>query len=236
MLRALVLALLVLANLGFFAWRHGWLDRLPVPSPHADREPERLARQVRPETIRIIAPGTALPASAPASGAAAAALACLEAGPFTAVEAVAVEAALKGVQPPLPADSWVDETSDSPGLWLVYMGRYAAPEALARKEDELRRRQLDFEEVRTPPSLSPGLSLGRFPDKAAADTALAGLIRQGIHTARVVQAAAPSTAHLVRFPRAEPALAGRLKTLQGEVYGKGFMRCAGATDAPGPSR
>ena len=59
MLRAIVL-LLLLANLGFYAWTQGQLDGVVGVRAQGDREPERLARQVRADSVRI------LPASATA--------------------------------------------------------------------------------------------------------------------------------------------------------------------------
>lgn len=62
MLRLIVL-LLLLGNLGFYAWSHGHLGGL-VGQASDQREPERLQRQVRPEAIR-------LPNGTPGRGAAA---------------------------------------------------------------------------------------------------------------------------------------------------------------------
>ena len=64
MLRVLVLVLL-LANVGYYAWTQGQLTGI-VPMPPHQREPERLQRQVRPEAIQLGAPGTASRAPRPA--------------------------------------------------------------------------------------------------------------------------------------------------------------------------
>lgn len=96
MLRFLVLVLL-LANLGFYSWTQGWLDPVVGVSPSGDREPERFARQVRPETVRILAPQ----ASQSAAPSAEAAFACLEAGPFTAAQLPLAEAAMASAIPGL---------------------------------------------------------------------------------------------------------------------------------------
>lgn len=55
MLRLLVAALL-LANLLFFAWSRGWLDQVIGVPAQGDREPQRLASQVRPELVRLLPP------------------------------------------------------------------------------------------------------------------------------------------------------------------------------------
>lgn len=228
MLRALVAALL-LANLSFFAWTHGWLEGVGVAGPRNDREVGAARPQVRPDSLRIVtveAARAAAAASAAASAtAAASALSCLQAGPFGAAETASVVAALKSLTPPIAETLWTDVSTERPGRWAVYMGRYANAEALARKEDELRRRHLDFEEVKAG-LLAPGLSLGRYDARQKADDALGALGQQGIHTARVVLELAPVPLHTLRVDRADKALAARLSALKGEPFGPGFTACA----------
>ncbi len=87
-LRALAL-LLVLANLAFFIWSQGWLDGLIGSRALGEREPERMARQVEPQLLRVL-PGAQ--GAAAMAGPTIASL-CLEAGPFTPAEAEAALAA-----------------------------------------------------------------------------------------------------------------------------------------------
>jgi hypothetical protein len=75
------------------------------------------------------------------------------------------------------------------------------------------------------PGLAPGLSLGRFDDKAAAEQALAEFARQGVRTAKVVEAVAASTSHRLRVEQADGALAARLGGLSDAALGKGFTAC-----------
>jgi hypothetical protein len=96
-LRTLVAAL-VLANVVFFAFSHGALDGLFGLRAAGDREPERLANQVRPQTIRLL-PTTAA-ASAPPE-----IQTCWETPVFGAAEATAIEATLANTLPP---GSWTD--------------------------------------------------------------------------------------------------------------------------------
>ena len=63
MLRALVLVLLV-ANGFVFAWSQGWLSPLLQPPGVAEREPERLQQQVRPDSITVLSPAAAAAALA----------------------------------------------------------------------------------------------------------------------------------------------------------------------------
>jgi hypothetical protein len=212
MLRALVLAL-VLANVVFFAWTLGWLDGLVGLKASGDREPERLARQVNPDSVVLLAAAPAAAASAPA---------CLESGPYSPGEVTAAESALRTA---VPGAGWTNARSEQPGAWLVYMGGYPDRETLQRKIEEIGRTRVSFEEVTVPGEGAFGLSLGRYDDKAAADRALAQVQQRGIRTARVVQGP-PAVSHVLRVEHAEPALAAQLAALKVDALGKGFVPCA----------
>jgi hypothetical protein len=97
------LAAILAANLLFFGYTRGWFDGVFGLNARGDREPERLASQVRPASI-VLMP------MAPASSASAVAAACLEAGPIAAGDAGAAEAILKAV---LPAGAWVDVRNEA---------------------------------------------------------------------------------------------------------------------------
>ena len=224
MLRALFLAL-VLANLGFYAWTQGWLDGVVGARAGGDREPERLTRQVQPETV-VILPWTPASGVAATDTADAAARACLEAGPFSAVEIAVASAALKEALPRASNDNWADVKTEIPGSWIVFMGKFADAEGLAKKAQELKRLKVEFEEVRDVPALEPGLSLGRFELRASADKALERFTLQGIRTAKVVEMTAPASMHMLRAAHAEPDLAAQLGALRSSSLGKGFVACA----------
>jgi hypothetical protein len=242
-LKTLVLALVV-ANLGFYAWSRGWIGG---GAGHGDREPERLARQVRPESIRILPPGSieaprsrstpSAPAATPAPSAPAASaatvsaapagdsLACLQSGPFTPAEVPQVEAALHAV---LPSQPWTQVKVETPGIWLIYMGKFASRDVLRQKLEELGRlRGLTVEEVRNAPELEPGLALGRFDSRASADAALARLAERGVRTARVVALSPPIAVVTLRFERLDATLRTQLLGLPPAVVAHtGFAPCA----------
>ncbi len=219
----LVVVLLVLANLGFYAWTQGWMDGVVGVPAQGDREPERLTRQVRPETVHLISP--------PASGAAAATLpaadmatvACLEAGPYTGAQIGAAEGVVQTV---LPAGSWISVKTDTAAVWIVYMGTYPTRDAMQRKAEELRQLKIAYEELRNLPELDDGLALGRFNNRAAADKALAELAQRGVRTARVVMLSPPGTQHRLRVERADGTLQTRLNGLRADaLLGKPFAPC-----------
>jgi hypothetical protein len=224
MLRRLAL-LLVLVNLAYFAWGQGWLEGLTGLRPDTDREPHRLARQVKPESVMLLPPSGVEPgAAAPAASVAAASAApiCLEAGPFATGASIT---AASTVQAALPAGSWNEVKIERPGSWIVYIGRFPTREALAKKEEELKRTRVSYEEVSTPLELSYGFSLGRFDQRAAADSALEQMTQRGIRTARVVELAAPVTQHMLRIEKADKALADKALALRSETLGRGFQPC-----------
>jgi len=100
MLRGLLLAVLV-ANLLFFGFTRGWFDGLFGLQSLGDREPERIANQVRPASIVLMPMASAPPGT---SGS------CLESAPVAGAEAAAAEAALRAALPP---GSWSDQRSEA---------------------------------------------------------------------------------------------------------------------------
>ena len=227
--RALVLAL-ALANAAFFAWSVGWIN--PWPGGRNERDPARPARQLRPETLRVLPPSAASAAMARAAapaGAAPAAVeaACLEAGPYPADQAVAAERLLAAA---LPAGSWV-RRPEAPSTWLVYMGPFASEATLARKGAELKRIGVAFEPVQGPPQFVPGLELGRHDSRAAAQAGLASAVGRGVRTARIV--ALPEAASRLRIEPADAALRARLAALDAPVAGTALGASFRACDAAG---
>lgn len=219
MLRALVL-LVLLANGLFFAWARGWLGDGPR---HAEREPQRLLAQVKPEAVNVLPPTTA---SAAVQAARAAARLCLEAGPFDASDLSAAEATLIAAQ--LPAEAWQRQEQPVTGRWAVYAGRY--PEAALRRsrEDDLKRLGLTWELISAPPDLAPGLVLNRHPTREAAEAWLKDGSPAGLRGARVVQLPEQTATWRLRVPAAEPDLAERLKTLSAGGLAGGFKPCRAA--------
>lgn len=233
MLRLAVIVLL-LANAGYYAWSHGWLRSWGL-APVEQTEPQRMAQQIRPETLRILraretppvapsvaseAPAFAPPARAPAAMAASApATVCLQAGTLDQRQADAVRTAAAA----LPQGSWSLESTPIPGRWMVYMGRFADDEALAKKRAELRARKVDHD--RAGGTLELGLSLGRFASKEAAERELTNLGTKGVRTARVVQERAEAPGFTLRLPAVNDALRAQLDVLRTAMAGKTLRAC-----------
>lgn len=218
-----IVVLLVLANLAFWSWREGWLAGPFGLGPAVQREPQRLAQQVQPESVRVLPPtdaSVALSQAAAAAAAAAAAqaapppsatLVCLEAGPYAAGTLEAVEQVLAGV---LPARGWVRASREVGASYVVFIGPMASAESVQKKVVELRGLKLDVEELKLPGAREAGLALGRYDTRAAATAALDAFAKRGVRTARVVVAREAGTEWRLRIDNAAPALAEQLRALK----------------------
>lgn len=230
MLRLLVL-LLALANVAYFAWSQGALAPLGM-TPSVQTEPQRMATQIRPEAIRLLTADEAQqlessrPAARPANGNSAAAEAaapeCLQAGLFNEQQTTALRASLEKT---LPADSWQFESSTEPARWIVYMGKYPSDDALAKKRSELRQLGVAFRSVNND-TLAPGLALGSFALQADADRELARIATKGVRTARVVQERAEARGQILKLAAVDGALRAQLDTLKPQLEGKPLRPCS----------
>ena len=224
MRRVLALALL-LANGVYFAWGQGLLAAYGFV-PARQSEPERLARQIRPEAMQLVPASRAQPpasVSATAPGAVSAnAVQCLQVGVFTEKQANALRPRLKSS---LPADSWSFESSGDAVHWIIYMGKYISKEAMNRKRLKLRQLGLSFE----PPvstMLNPGLSLGSFASKAEAESALDQMNERGIRSARVVLERPELPSLWLKLPAADASMRTRLDALKPQLGGKAVQACS----------
>jgi hypothetical protein len=240
MLRLLILILL-LANVLYYAWSQGQLAALGY-APATQSEPQRVKNQIKPEALQILsaeeAKTGAKPADAPAPAPAPSsapdatptslapqtpATECLQAGIFTAPQVVALRAALDKALPP---EAWALEDASESGRWLVYMGKYSDAAAVQRKLAELRSLEISAESLDNP-ALQPGISLGDFDAPALAQEKLAQLTRRGVRTARVVVDKPPVTGQRLKLPKIDETLRARLDALQPALAGKALERCTG---------
>jgi hypothetical protein len=233
MLRALV-ALLLLANLGFWAWSSGALESLGL-APARERDPARLAQQVRPQAVRALTGAAAVAALGAASAAQdgarqTAAVQCLEAGPFTPATIDAAERALAAA---LPAGSWVRTSHPVAAEYAVVLGPFVDREARQKKADELSRLRVALEEISLPAPAAgsgaqAGFALGRYDSRAAADAALLAFGARGVRTARVALLREGGSETWLRIDGASAALAEQARAVSAAALGAGFAPCAAA--------
>jgi cell division protein FtsN len=216
MLRALVLALL-LANAAYFAWGQGLLAAYGF-APARQSEPERLAQQIRPDAMQLVAPG-APPPSRPAPTSST--TQCLQVGVFTEPQARALRPRL---QSSLPPDSWSFESSADATRWIIYMGKYISKDAMNRKRLMLQQLGLSFEPP-VSPALNPGLSLGSFASKADAESVLAQMNQRGIRSAKVVRERPELASLWLRLPVADAATRLQLDALKPQFAGQAVQAC-----------
>ncbi|MEN9868031.1 MAG: hypothetical protein RL748_3621 [Pseudomonadota bacterium] len=195
-----ILFLLLLANGGLFAYHQGYLQDV-FPSSH---EPQRLARQLHPEKVRLLAADQALiPASADASAAGASdnastppvsasasastntgneTIACLEIGDFGVADGKRFETALAALA---LGDRQTRRNVPEVSSYVVYIPPLPNKEAADKKASELRSLKIsDFFIINDPNSpLRWSISLGTFKTKLAATSQLEILTKQGVRSA-----------------------------------------------------
>ena len=192
-----------------------------VPAATSDTQPEAApAALAAPESaVTVSAAGAAAaPTEVPV---AAERGECLQAGPFNSAEADTWRRAASV----LPQGSWNLERSATPGRWMVYLGRFADAEALAKKRAELRARNVSFDRAGVA-ALEPGLSLGRFASEEAAERALATLVRKNdVRNARVVVERPETVSFQLRLPLVNASLRAQLNNLRPALAGNALRPC-----------
>jgi hypothetical protein len=230
----LLFLLLIAINLALFAWQRGAFGTLP----ETGREPERLARQVEPERIRVLTPEqakslrdaakAAQPPPAMPNGPLDVAIgaACVEFGDFS-------ESQASRVRPRLEALGIVDRLEvrgvEAAGWYMVYVPPYKTRAEADRAAAQLREQGVrDFIVIGDNSPLRFGIALGSFRDQDLASKHLADLQKRGVKTARVADK--PSTVSATRYVirTVDPVLAAALQELQKE-FNAGRLAVCGAT-------
>ena len=223
---------LLLANLGFFAW---W--RYGAPSDAADPAP--LARQIEPEKLKVVLPKDLPPPSPPKPVAAikpeappqppaapSVVLKCLEWGSFPLTDAAKAEKTLE----PLALGPRVSQrrTEETAGWW-VFIPPQKAPnprQAALRKAAELKSLGIeDYFIVQEEGQHRWALSLGVFRTEDAARARLATLRAQGVRTALVGARETVVPKVWLQVKGVDPALEAKLKELTVQVESTELRSC-----------
>jgi SPOR domain len=180
----IVFFLLLLANLGFFAWTYLGADR---PS----NEPQLVQQQLNPQEIRLLSPDQVAKLAADRAKQAAerprpsraTLVPCLELGAFSPADVPRVQQALE----PLALGSRLSQrrTEEVASYW-VFIPPLRNRQAATQKAAELKKLGIeDFFIVQEDAKFRYGISLGVFKTEEAAQARLAGLKSKGVRTARV---------------------------------------------------
>ena len=245
MLRLMVLVLLLL-NVGLYARGQGWLLAYGW-GPTPQREPQRLAQQIRPEALLIL-PGAAVsapavpvapaPPEAPALAASESAAPQPTPAPQTAasapvstacwqvadIEPAQVEALRALLRVNFSEGVWVLDESGLPERWMVYMGKFTDPQELAKKREQLTELKVKFSVINSA-AWGPGVSLGVFSSQEGANTALQDVVRQGVRSARVVRERPSSQRYRLRLPAISQADQPALDAIRAALPGKTLETC-----------
>jgi hypothetical protein len=226
--------ILLLANLGFFAW---WRYGSP---PDASADPAPLARQIDPEKLKIVAPKDLPPPSPPKPVAlikpetqpspppspAPAALKCLEWGSFTLTDAPRAEKTLE----PLALGTRLAQrrTEETAGWWVFIPPQKVANQrqAALRKAAELRNLGIeDYFIVQEEGQHRWALSLGVFRTEEAARARLGVLRNQGVRTALVGARETVVPKVWLQVKGVDPSLEAKLKELALQVESTELRTC-----------
>jgi hypothetical protein len=233
--------ILLLANLGFFAW---WRYGSP---PDAAADPAPLARQIDPEKLKIVAPKDLPPAAPPKPMAVVkpeiavkpeapvpppassppVALKCMEWGSFTIADAPRAEKTLEPLA--LGARLAQRRTEETAGWWVFIPALAKAPnarQAALRKAAELRALGIeDYFIVQEEGQHRWALSLGVFRTEDAARARLAALRAQGVRTATIGARETVVPKVWLQVKGVDPTLEAKLKELAVQVESTELKAC-----------
>ena len=221
--------ILVLANVGFFAW---W--RYGGPSEAADPAP--LARQIDPEKLKVVAPKDLPPPSAPKPVAAIkppeplppqpVALKCLEWGSFTLADASRAE---KTLEPLALGTRLAQRRTEETAGWWVFIPAQKVPnqrQAALRKAAELRNLGVeDYFIVQEEGQHRWALSLGVFRTDDAARARLGVLRAQGVRSAVVGARETVVPKVWLQVKGVDSALEAKIKELTVQVESTELRTC-----------
>ena len=219
----LAVLMLLLFNLSYYLWSEDLLRGAGL-GPTVQTEPQRLARQIKPDAVQLRKPETGVPelaGSAPSESTAGPAGECLEAGPFDEPQGVALRRAASAA---LPASAWALVPKLTPARWIVYIGQYSSPVTIENRKAELAALKISVEPLINP-ELELGLSLGHFETRAAAAAALEGLKKRGLRKAIVLQEQPELPGAVLRVRLGKGVERAQLSGLTVALAGKGWVPC-----------
>lgn len=218
---------LLLANGVLFAFHQGYMDTL-VPT---GREPERTGNQLNANKIKLVSPAAVRAAAVVPAPQAATALvekkqnlvACTEVGNFNIAEAKQFEARLIAL---MPADRILRRDIQEISSHMIFIppqrGKYGAD----RKAAELRKLGItDFYVIQDASEQRWGISLGIFKTEEAAQSHLAALNQQGVHSARLLEHKVPLTKIAFQVRELDSGTKGNIEKLKVDFPRQEMRNC-----------
>jgi hypothetical protein len=232
----LLFLLLLLVNVALFAWQQGAFGRFAEPG----REPERIARQIEPERIRVLserdvqvlrerasqakAASAAAVASAPAVPDLSMAQACVEFGDFLGVDVARVETALLGLG---LGSRQTARPVEVPGWYMVYLPPYKTRAEADRAAADIVKRGVKDVLVLQEGALRLGVSLGSFRDPELAKAHLAAVETLGIRNARLSEKPTALGATRYQLRELDVAASRQLAEIRKEFPAQSIRACSG---------
>lgn len=175
---------LLSVNAALLALNWGALDAF-MPD---GREPQRIARQIHPERLNLLAAGAAAvatPVALPAEAAPPEQIACTEIGNFPLAQAKRFEALIAALA---LGDRQSRRNVREVGSYMVYIPPQGGQAGAQQKVAELRQRgviNFFIMQDEAKPDLFWGISLGVYKTESAAKVHLDKLKQQGVQSARI---------------------------------------------------
>jgi len=228
-MRAAFLVLL-LANLGFFAWARY------LAAPEAAADPAPLGRQIEPEKLKVVAPAdlpkpVAVPVQKPSPEPPApappalsqAALKCIEWGSFTLADAPRAE---KALEPLGLGTRLVPRRTEETAGWWVFIPSQRDRQGAIRKAAELKALGVaEYFIMQEEGAQRWALSLGVFRTEEAARARLAVLRGQGVRSAQVGQRETVVPKVWLQVSGVDPALERRLSEIALQMENSELRTC-----------
>jgi hypothetical protein len=210
-MRLLVL-LLLLANVGLFAWSR-YAPQL------ASTESHLIAQQIHPEAIRLLTPLQLADAGERAGDARG--TACLEWGAFSPGDVARAHAALEQLGPRVSERRVEDEAG-----WWVYMQPQGTRQAANEKVAELKRLGIDdYFMVQDDPRLRFAISLGVYRTEQGAKARLEQLRARGVRTAQVAPRTTSASRVFLQVRDIPEQAKAKLAELREAFPGTGLKDC-----------
>jgi hypothetical protein len=221
----LAFLLFILINLLLYAWQQGVFGRYV----ESGREPERVARQVEPERIRVLTEREVQKLRERATQTSSAidlnvAQACVEFGDFAPADASRAEKALAAIATARQSP----RTVETAGWYQVLLPPHKTRGEADRQADELRKSGVkDVQVLADSGANRVGLAVGAFRDVDAARAHLAALEKLGVKGARVADKPTSLSAVRYQLRDLDASSARQLATLRSEFPAQSVRACSG---------